>query len=383
MFFVVLIVGILFITSFFPIKTNRAKKRLLWTVFTLGAIMLSLRGLYVGMDTLSYSYIAKDIFKLNTWSYSSYGGKEIEPLFFYLIKLLGCIIESPHFIFFVFGIFTMAAFGVFIYRYSTDVVLSSLIFFSSMYFFTFNGMRQYFGLAFLLFAIMSAMKDKRVWSICLVVMGGFVHYSMFLSIPFLVMLFLFKNNSLKKSLLLTAGTFVALGFVTVLIENVILFIPHYARFFEYENSTDLAENKASTTDIILCLLTFVLVAYFFIKQNKLSKYCTTHFNSIACADISFMNAMAVLVCAYYVSFIVATQMWILERVKVVFIYSYMIAMPYLITVPFYKSRFRFAYQIFRFLLILFYVILTVRYVVVNGHGVFPYAFFWQSPLLNY
>lgn len=377
MLFVILIEIILLGASFTSLRDRKKKKYLLFLVFTLGTIMLCLRNVNVGIDTKNYFSTFSGVIQSDSWSYKEYP-ETLEPLYFYSIKVLGTIIPSPYFVNIVFGILTMVAFGTFIYRFSNDVVLSSMIFFSSFFFSTFNIMRQYLGIAFILYAIMGAVRGKKIMACIMLLFGGLIHYSVLFFFPFLIILFIYKTNSVKKTVFLSIIAIASLSIMTYIIDIVITLIPKYSRFFEVSGNMDLRATDVSFAEVFLWIIQFVLIISWIIKKYKLQKQNMKE-ESVTIVQYesdNIMYAMTVINISEFVIWIVASQMWIASRFETLFSFASIITFPFFLAYFFYKTKIKVknGYTMVRICFIAYYFILCIRYIVVDPHQIFPYTF---------
>lgn len=165
----------------------------------------------IGTDYLNYLRI------LESGSYVEYRFKE--PIFYFINLFIDSTGLGFQWLFFIFSfIFTFVAFKSYSRKNSW---LLHFLFFSMLWFFSFNGIRQAIALSFCLLALFNYFERRYVWFFVLVVIASFFHQSALLVglagiLAFIPLLFQFKAHIAP----LVFIAILAVGFFSI---NIILF----------------------------------------------------------------------------------------------------------------------------------------------------------------
>ena len=258
-----------------------SKKTALLSCVLLMAIIVGLRSSTVGGDTSAYlrcyqlssKITYKDIF--SSFPYASYYeydygySEKIETVFLLYSKILMSIFKSEYAVQFITALLTFVLFGLFIKNNSDNYRLPILILLCEyVFFYSFNGVRQFLSIAIALQAIKYLRKRTSIFKpIIIVAFASLFHIStlfFFLLFP----LFIFKRgkNSLIFSVILAFSVAVLyIPFMKVLSS----FLPFFNRYNSYIGMSLWGYSLGGTTLMWL----FVLVLFFlnFINKGSLKK----------------------------------------------------------------------------------------------------------------
>lgn len=242
------------------------------SVFMLMMFLCGWRGKDVGVDTVQY--------------YGSYlhGSDRYEPMF----QLVSYFCYTVGFSFkeflMCYALLTFIPLYVFIRKVSVDAAFSVLIFLTfSAYFYheTFNTMRVYAAMTYVLFAYYYVERGSNWKALCFFLIGCLFHYSAIVTIPFVILFKCVKHISFVPILLtivlsVVFGLIFAIGFKDMATQLSLL--------MEYYSGGDLAEyyqksldNMEETTFSVIGTLAFMLPfsafsVFMYDKTNSRSLY---------------------------------------------------------------------------------------------------------------
>ena len=178
--FLILSIGLFFNVN----KSYKLGKYYLIFIFSILTLLSALRNISVGVDTSQYYEAYKLI---GTIEWNELDKLRYEIGFSLLCKVLNYISSNPQLLLIVTSIFINSSVGLFIYRNSNNVVLSSFIFITyNLYFNYMNIMRQAIAIAIVLFAY-EYLKNKKIikYSI-LVLIASLFHTSSIICLLFII-----------------------------------------------------------------------------------------------------------------------------------------------------------------------------------------------------
>ena len=257
------------------LNNKKNKKIFLFSVFLVLILLSGFRSPQVGTDTNEYYHIYECIRDNGFFGYIRQDGSSIEIGFSFLIWLFSRIFYTPYIFIFSISFFILYSFAVAIYRFSSDVFLSTIIFIAWMFPSTLNGIRQYFAFSFVLFAIYAIDNKKILKSFLLFFSALLIHKSSIILIS-VYFVYLFKNKN-KHFLTLLILSFIILSIA--LLSNYflpLLTIISY-RYGQYLFSNTYLPTKTISLMFFICLIIFILFLYI-INQTKYKKENTTSNN---------------------------------------------------------------------------------------------------------
>ncbi len=180
------------------INKKRIKKFFLILCFFQMFLIQGLRSIDVGTDTSFYVNVYNNF--LNS-EYYSYLFTHYEIGFQKLYMVLRFLNADSQVLLLVVSAITMLGFGIFIYKNSTDVVLSTFIFSCMFYPNSFNIMRQYLAIAIVINSLTLIFNRKYITASIIIAIGTLFH-SMAIVFFIPLILYLFKNWKLSMKILL-------------------------------------------------------------------------------------------------------------------------------------------------------------------------------------
>lgn len=247
------------------IKIN-SEELFLLIIFVLLFIISGIRGMDVGTDTKTYMTMFYEIGTNNIHSFTS-----IEP-FFYLINLIFYFIcSNPHTIIIVMSLITIASFIFYVYKFSTNYLLSIILFLGLGYFFlSFNISRQFLGLSIMLIALYNYQNNNTKLFILFMILAILTHYSMLVWLPFII--FSKINFNKKRLLLLIIILPICIPLFLFLLDKIIIYT-HYSVYLNEHTSRSLSYYLFLVFKIFcLCLFFYKSDNGFINKKNKVIIY---------------------------------------------------------------------------------------------------------------
>lgn len=187
--------------------TQRAKKIYLTFIFSILTLVSSLRAYSVGVDTMQYIK-AYTLIKNIPWS--EYGTLWYEWGFFALCKVLNYITSDPQILILVSSIFIMSSVGRFIYKNSSNVVISSFLFLTlNLYFNYMNIMRQAIAISIILIGYEYLKENKLIKYSAIVILASLFHQSALCCL----VLIIFKKIRYNKIIMIGWGIISSIAFI--------------------------------------------------------------------------------------------------------------------------------------------------------------------------
>ena len=355
-----LIILLLFFSLLFKIDKNSKRKKY-WVIFIflILTIVSAIRSYNVGVDTNQYFSAFKSIIHIN-WNNHYLTRYEIG--FFYLNKLISLISSNPQLLLAISSCIIIPSVGNFIYRYSKNVVVSTLLYvLLNIFFFHMTGMRQSIAISILLFSIPLLENNKYIKFLIVVLLASLFHSS---AIIFLIAMILNKSKYTKSSYFHTFLIMISCFlFLKPIFIGVTSFIGKYSG---YINSRDFGVSNYFGA-LFQFLLTFIVYSFchiLFVRiRNNNDKYSKNSVNEL------FLKLLSVdVICQF-----MAMKMNIIGRMNQFFwIYS-IILIPNLIgSIKSPKVKFALYSGI---------IVVTFTYWLIIGiyrpewHGAIPYSVF--------
>lgn len=262
-----IIVCFLLFSFFFNVdKNEKSKKRWLIFTFLILTFVSAIRSYTVGVDTSQY-YSAFKVITGIEWEQFKLTRYEIG--FFYLNKIISLFSNNPQSLLIITSIIIIPSVGYIIYKYSNNVVFSTLLYvLLNIFFFHMTGMRQSIAISILLFSIPLLEKKKYLKFCFMVVLASLFHSS---SIIFLLAIILdkikYNNKNIIYIILITAFCFIFLKPIFIYITG---FLGKYAG---YATSEDFGVSNyfGALFQFLLTLATFIFCNFMFIKFEKKDK----------------------------------------------------------------------------------------------------------------
>lgn len=239
--------------------TEREKKIIYLLVVFLPMICIcGLRSSSVGVDTPMYHLLIQDAFNDTFEDFFSYNGyqKKLDIGWFVLTKIIQIFSDDTQVVIFIAALISLSGFAIYIYIYSRNVYLSTILFIILGYWLQhFNLMRQFMSIMILAFAYESLINDKRRRFILLVGVAFLFHMSALIYLP-LVVFFKSKFNHMKIIMLIAIGLFFLATFFPV--QQVILLFPPAVSFYL---NTLFATPKTSLLIAVKCISIYIFLIF--------------------------------------------------------------------------------------------------------------------------
>lgn len=194
----------------------------------------------------------------------------MEPGFQEVVRQFNKINDNPRLVIIFFGVLTTFFYLLAIWNQSTNKALSVFIFLSwGYYFMTYNTIRNYFALSFVLCTLPLLVKKKHLLFILLILFASLFHKSALFCIP---AYYLANRLTLKRKHILPL---VALTFVLLFLER---YLRTYAflLYSTYEGS-DFDTGRISVLNILKAVLAIALYLLYR-KRVRGDKLCKLYFN---------------------------------------------------------------------------------------------------------
>lgn len=347
-----------------PIDENkRAKRAFLFFSGLILFLVIALRDKSVGSVDSSNYYRNWDNMAFRNFE----GLKEniakspMEPLYLCTVWVLSKVFPNPQYLFVFTGLLYTVSACLFIYKHSSNVVLSFIMFITwGMYSFMVQGLRQAVAMAICLFAVESAKKRKVVLFLFQVILAASYHTS---ALAFGVVYFIpFKKLSFTNNMLITLAGVVLIGMSGVIIA--------LGRELMQRDYNVIYESGGLVTFILYLFI--IGGAFFFVRHNEKveggSKYKVKLLGTKEerWAETLFVTITAIGFAFYTMRY---TGLGIMERVSFYFLCGQIITLPIIIK-RFDKGS--------RFILCAFAIILSILLFMyrVETTGLVPYKFFF-------
>ncbi len=311
--------SILFVSTFFVWLSEKSKGRLeryffLGLAFVLVFLPSAIR-YDIGTDYVNYLRIYE------TGSYINYQFKE--PAFYFINWFLDSIDAHYQWLFAIFSfIFTTVVFKAYPGR---NAWLLHFLFFSMLWFFSFNGIRQAIALSFCLLALFDFFDKRYLWFFALTIIGSLFHQSALIitvvgALALIPLPIQFKNRVAPLAFIAVIGVaFFSMSIVLVYMEQVLnlLGMTKYAGYF---NNTrhfihrDFGSGLGVLSKVLFSIY-IIINAKAYLQQNK--QYWL----------------LIVLVFAYALGLVLANSIIIFGRMADVFVIAQILGIYFLWSLP--------------------------------------------------
>lgn len=338
-------------------KSNTRDNIYLVISFGIFNFLVANRAVTVGNDSIVYANL------FNTISQSNMATLETryEKGFVYLNKILSFIWDDPQILLIVSSLIVMISFGVFIKRYSQNIWLSVMLFFTFGYYSgSTNTIRQYIAVSIILWAYKYVFEKKLMKFIILVLLATQFHST---AIIFLAAYPLSKLKLNKKKTLgmLGATGVLYIGFDLVLQIFLIIF-PTYSYYINSEYMTGEVR-LASIMNLLVLLIIGIL--YWITKDNKKIKILNSDKDNI----LEVYMLMSILIT------FISLKFNLIERGAEYFTVSVLVILPNTIQKLNEKNLKIVVYTLVTIFFMLYETIILIYRP--EWNRMYPYNFFWQ------
>lgn len=338
-------------------KNNVKDNIYLFISFGVFNFLVANRAVTVGNDTMTYATLFNTISKSNIDTLEM----RYEKGFIYLNKILSFIWDDPQILFITASLIVMISFGVYIKRYSQNIWLSVMLFFTFGYYSGSNNtIRQFIAISIILWSYEYIFKRKLIKFIIVVLIASQFHSTaiIFLAAYPLSRLKLNKKNTLF--LLGGAGVgYIAFDIIFQLFLNV---FPVYSYYIGSEYMTgDI--RLASVMNFLVLVIIGLL--YWITKDNKKIKIVNS--NTANILEIY----MLISILLTFISF----KFNLIERCAEYFTVSILIILPNTIT-RLKEKNLKITVYILATIFFMLYAT-TILIYRPEWNKIYPYNFFWQ------
>ena len=376
MIYLFVLIIIVFLAFFLNIKSNR-RHRLFFVIVSFGLLGLiaALRKYTVGIDmNILYAPLFP---KIASVDFSNLSIFPIEFGYVLFNKILSLFSSDVQILIVFSSIFVISIYGYFIYKNSSNVFISTLLFIMlNIYFMCMNIVRQQIAVSFILIAFCLWFNKKgkiNIYSIILILVASSFHASSIIMIPILL---LYGKKYNKNTIII---------FLTVAIISLLFykqFINLYANFstmFNLSNNKDytyyLESEKYGISIVNLNSISSLLLS---LGILAISYYYLIY---LSIDNITFEKKLKNSFYMYMVSFytlfnILVLKMGILQRLQYYFLPFVLLIIPECLKYckrrenSFIIVSLLFGFVTFKFIYILFKLADSL-------YGVVPYVFYWQ------
>lgn len=309
MIYVINIILIFFYYVFFnliSVSEDRRKKIFLFICSIQIIIIVGTRTVYTGRDTITYNLFFQRIISTN--SIAEIFGR-FEPLFSLLCWCLGKLGAGFMWLNISMAFLTMFFFSKAIYKMSSNVYLSMILYVSCFMFYQMmNQYRQILSCAIVLYAVSFLHDGKKKQFIGWVVIAALFHYSAIVALVLLPM----DRFEIKKR---TVEIYLIILILIPVLQNVLITVASYTKYGYYLSSHFDNHLQRSTIYNLGVRIVLLLVCFFFYKRIKKNH---VDYN----ADIFFHM---IIICT--ILQVLTTQRSLFGRLTTYFFYAYFILVP--------------------------------------------------------
>ena len=223
-------------------------------------VIVGFRGFSVGIDTEVYKNSFDNIENLN---HAHPVSQDMESGFLLLFSLFSFFTSDFFIVQFVIGSITIIGFSIFIYRNSSNIFISFLIFFAMFFFPTMNLMRQWLAMAIGINSVYY-FKNKRIFIGYLLIAFSTIFHTTALILLIIPLIYskINKNIFLKFTLFLTVFLSIFYDQIFILI---IRYLPYrYSRYLLNNHFVQVEELSIRTWIYVIILLVFL---FYFVKNR--------------------------------------------------------------------------------------------------------------------
>lgn len=224
-------------------------------------------------------------------------GDVFNSVFSVFLYVLGMISSNPQLYVFTTSLIISIGMAIFIYRTSTNVVISTFLFLTlNLFFIALNTGRQWVSVVLALNAFFYLQKNiwsKLGWILFFIACG--IHNATFSFLPGIAGIYLAKYCHQYKKLVLTSigGTLLCLVTFFVVSQIFVNYFPHYAMYVNGTNANNIVENTGGGKIIVeyMMFLSIFIMYSIAVAFSKIRYYGTLEYaiipSTIFCNLIGF------------------------------------------------------------------------------------------------
>ena len=353
-------------------KSVISPKRFLIMSFGGMVLLAGLRGETVGTDTKTYNLMVE---RMIYYGYDGYTKIwDIEPGFGLLLVLIGKTVKSMQYVFMLFSLFTSYSFARFIYKHSTDVFFSTLLYYLFIFPRTMNICRMYVAIGFFLFAYDCILNKERIRALALILAATLFHESAWLLLSVWLFSFIKKIDWRVYVNMILCGVVLFTSFDYVLPKILTIF----ERYSHYLTKSIMYKSTLTWKYAIIYGIVILISTYYIFCMKGQNKVISTSLNQRMADDchkmLSLENNNFILMSGFFIWSIVflllSGKMFLMDRFFDYFYFSFIIITPNGIRYSF-DSR---SANFLKVLLGLVFIYAGMNSIVANIAGVYPYMF---------
>lgn len=353
------------------LSTNQRNKKI-YMLLVFGAMLLFalLRGENVGIDHANRYRTVRLLAGYDWKTFWQYLSLQTEEYGYKIaIWLMTRVFPSPYFVGLVWDTFIITTFGIFFYRYSEDIVVTSLMYAAFVFSAEMNITRQYIAAAIFLWVIHAILKKKYWRSVILIVIAMLFHSSALILFGAYILM-AFRYRMTKKifvvTVLVAVGGFLAFDSIS---QWFVTIFPQYENYLR----GSWAVGDVSFSVLWLCIYSTLAI----LAMVCLPKHAYDYDRSMGDDDQAYkmQSLVTFFFILYATTSLLTSKIWFVSRMNVYFIFAYCMIIPIVI------NRLKFieknTMRFFRGAFILGLSAWAVLMFRQNGHGILPYEFFWN------
>lgn len=339
-----------------PNKTEKRKRLYLILIFSIIAILFSLRHSDIGKDTKLFFAAYRQIAALN---WSSFNNTRFEYGFFIMCKLLSCFSPNAQLLVMFTGCLICYAFAKYIYYNSSDVVFSTYLFITFDFIgSTMNLMRQSVALSIVLLGFNYLKEKKHLHFSFIVILASFFHIS---ALCCFVLIIFARFNVKRVILISTAVFFVSIPLLKTLLQYILDKIGRYQRYLT--SDWDALEDVRGFVIIYLLIIIAILICGHFVIDRNNPRLAKINFDLLETIVITSMSIR-----------LIALNFYIFGRIEPLFKFSMLAWIP---LIPSWIKNTKLRAVILCGLFGCFLIFFIFRIVYNRSYEIYPYKFYWQ------
>lgn len=348
-------------------STPRRKKIFIIIAFGLLTIISALRKYTVGIDmnllyAPRYNLISSvgwnELWKIN-----------LESGYLIFCKILTYISNDVQLLIIVSSLIVIPAYGYFIYKNSSNVLISTILFLLlNSFFMSMNIVRQEIAIAILIFGYQFLIKNKNISFIISVILASLFHQSAILCVLLLpISKMKFTKKKFFISIVILILTIIFYDKIIEFVTNIISILglnrnKDYTDYLTNEKYNSGSISLISISKYTLAFCTAILVYYYLVKLKKDKDKCNSFivFGTIG----------------YVIIVLLSSQMVIISRMEHYFVPFALVSIPNAISKSKYSTNKALIYSLL-FLPLLARYIYVIEVMAGTLYGTTPYLFFWE------
>ena len=354
--YVVNIISILFYGILMERYDSLLKRRIfIFLSFFQTFLIFSLRNSFIGTDTyqMSLEYSLAHVRSFSEYLYLK------APLYYFLQDIFHLIIPNSQGYMILCGLFIVGGTGIYIYKYSKNIVFSTYLFFSLyFFFFSMNGSRQSIAIVLISIGMMYVCEKKFLETFLLFSSAFLIHSTAIICLPLMFLIFIKRRAIIRLCMFMYVFSIL---FFEKAMNVFILLFPKYSFYLTTESIYNSGNNrKVLLTIFYFIFFCFALFVYLKTRDKKNKKENFYFETSL----FYLLNTIAI--------GIVALKSIVLTRLEYYFSFQLILFIPFVLSKLNIKEK--------SFLYFCLWIVLSIPGIlqlIWNFGEVCPYKFFWE------